>query len=120
MPIPNCSGAIRQVSDIDAVLTGPHRMPTVNLANMRESGARALAAALLASEMAAGSGSRYRKLVSFGLMPNLPPPIRLKSADSFREKYRALCGFWVAFISPRHAWQAKSLTQKALAVHHRL
>jgi hypothetical protein len=87
---------------------GPHRMLTVNLANMRENGARALAAALLASEMAAGSGSRYRKLVSFGLMPNLPPPTRLKSADSFREKYRALCGFRFAFISPRHASQAKS------------
>jgi hypothetical protein len=60
--------------------------PPVNLANMRENGARALAAALLANEMAAGSGSRYRKSVSCGLMPNLPPPTRLKSADSFREK----------------------------------
>jgi len=78
------------------------------LTDMRENGVRALAAAFLANKMAAGSGSRYRKSVSCGLMPNLPPPTRLKSADSFREKERALCGFRFAFISPRHVSQAKS------------
>ena len=67
------------------------------LANMRENGALALAAALLTNAMAAGSGSRYRKSVSCGLMPNLPPPSRLKSGGFLSGKVAGLVRFPVCF-----------------------